>query len=176
MSVDLRLARSTDAGAMGNILFRFQQETDWLPKLYTGAEFIAFAGAMIDSGWVTVAEIDGRVQGFIGRDGEEICALYIAPEVNQRGVGRRLLNDAKQQSNRLWLKSFEANEWAQRFYARQGFVEQSRGDGSGNDENLPDITYVWVKEAVAPKGARDTGEPQAAVESEDTRNTKEAKA
>ncbi|MFV0512051.1 MAG: GNAT family N-acetyltransferase [Jhaorihella sp.] len=146
MSVDLRPARSTDAGALGDILYRFQQDTEWMPELYTGAEFIAFAGAMIDWEWVTVAEVDGWVQGFIARDGEEICALYVSERANGRGVGRVLLQDAKRRSDRLRLRVLEANEWAQRFYQRQGFVESGRGDGADNDENMPDIAYEWIRE------------------------------
>ena len=120
-----------------------------MPELYTGAEFIAFAGAMIDWEWVTVAEVDGRVQGFIARDGEEICALYVSERANGRGVGRVLLGDAKRRSDRLRLRVLEANEWAQRFYQRQGFVESGRGDGAENDENMPDIVYVWTKEVLS---------------------------
>ena len=62
MSVELRPARSTDAGALGDILYRFQQDTEGMPELYTGAEFIAFAGAMIDWEWVTVAEVEHIVE------------------------------------------------------------------------------------------------------------------
>lgn len=170
---DLRPARTTDAGAMGDILYRFQQETEWMPKLYTGAEMIAFAGAMIDRGWVTVAEVDGRVKGFIARDGEEVCALYVLPEVNQRGIGRRLLGHAKQSAERLWLKAFEANEWVHRFYARQGFVEQGRGDGSDNDENLPDITYVWTREVAKDRTVRGAKGGQGV---DDARKTTDAEA
>jgi len=131
---------------MGDILFGFQSETDWMPDLYTGAEMIAFSGDMIDRGWVTVAELDGRVVGFLARDGKEICALYLSPRINQRGIGRQLLVDAKSRSDGLRLWTFQHNEWAQRFYLRQGFVEVDRSDGARNDENLPDIAYVWTKE------------------------------
>lgn len=141
---NLRPARSTDAGSLGDILYRFQQDTDWMPNLYTGAEMISFCGTMIERGWVTVADINGQAAGFLARDGEEIVALYRSPDVGRRGVGLRLLNTAKQAASRLQLRTFEANVTAQRFYLRQGFVEQSRGDGADNEENLPDISFVWT--------------------------------
>ena len=143
---ELRPARTTDAGALGEILYRFQQDTEWMPKLFTGAELIAAAGAMIDRGWVTVAVIDGRVQGFIARDGEEICALYLAEGINRRGVGRRLLIAAREGCDRLHLRSYEANEWANRFYLRHGFAETGRDDGTGTDDGLPGISFVWTRE------------------------------
>lgn len=147
MSVTLRPARSTDAGKTGDILWQFQNNMDWMPKLHTAAETIAFCGRLIDRGWVTVAIQNGQVVGFLARDGEEISALYLLPRVEGQGVGRALLDYAKSQSPRLHLWAFQANAGAQRFYERQGFVEKSRGDGHNNEEQLPDIQYVWPKEA-----------------------------
>ena len=117
-----------------------------MPKLHTAAETIGFCGKMIDYGWVTVAEADDRVVGFLARDGEEICALYMLRQVSGKGVGRQLLDHANGQSPRLWLRTWQANAGAQRFYRKQGFVETGRGDGSATDENMPDVTYVWTRE------------------------------
>ena len=153
MTATLRPARSTDAGATGEILYRFQAETDWMPKLHSGAETIAFCGALISRGWVTVAEIDGQVIGFLARDAEEICALYLAPEATGQGVGKALLEQAKGQSDRLFLATFEANTGARRFYEREGFREAGRDDGTNNDEGLPDIAYLWRRDG----GQQDEG-------------------
>ena len=57
----LRPARSTDAGKTAAILSGFIDETDWLPRIHTRAEDVSFTADMIDRGWVTVAERDGRV-------------------------------------------------------------------------------------------------------------------
>ena len=136
---------------MGDILYRFQTDTEWMPKLYTGAQTIAFCGAMIERGWVTVAEIEGQVAGFLARDGEEVCALYLVPGKGRRGIGRMLLNHAKAAVGKLTLRTFEANEEAQRFYLRQGFVEMARGNGTDNEEKLPDITFVWRRKKEEPE-------------------------
>jgi GNAT superfamily N-acetyltransferase len=145
----LRAARPTDAGTTGMILWQFLAETDWLPCLYSAAETIAFCCDMIDRGWVTVAERDGQVLGFIARDGQEVCGLYLAPEARGQGLGRMLLDASKRRVDRLHLRSFAADARAQRFYAKAGFRAVATGDGADNDENLPDIHYVWRKEAAA---------------------------
>ena len=150
MTMFLRPARSTDAGRTGEILQRFQRETPWMPELHTGAETIAFCGHLIDRGWVTVGVIDDRVQGFLARDGEHIHCLYLARDAKGKGLGRLLLDAAKAASPRLRLATFQTNAGAQRFYKREGFVEIGRSDGAGNDEKLPDIDYVWPKEAADP--------------------------
>ena len=147
MTLTLRPAQPIDAGATGAILAQFQEQTPWMPKLYSGAETIGFCGEMIDRGWVTVAVQAQRAIGFIARDQEEICALYVLGAAQNAGIGRCLLDDAMARCDKLWLRVFQANNGAQEFYARAGFGEAGRGDGTGNDENLPDICYVWQRES-----------------------------
>ncbi|WP_083097669.1 GNAT family N-acetyltransferase [Pseudophaeobacter leonis] len=147
MTPRLRNARSTDAGKIGEILHRFEVETPWMPKQHSGAEAVAFCGVMIDRGWVTVAYDGPQVLGFLARDGEEICALYVTPEICGQGIGKLLLDVAKSAKPRLSLWTFQANTGAQRFYLREGFKEQQRSDGARNDEGLPDIEYLWSQAA-----------------------------
>jgi GNAT superfamily N-acetyltransferase len=141
----LRPARSTDAGCVGAILSQFIDTTLWMPRLHSRAQDVAFAGRMIDKGWVTVAEAgaDGVVCGFLALDGSDIEALFVQAEVRSSGIGSALLERAKTHSDRLGLWTFEANDGARRFYARHGFREAARGDGSGNEEGLPDIRLEW---------------------------------
>lgn len=143
----IRAARSTDAGTTGAILSAFIDGTDWMPRLHTRAEDIAFAGHMIARGWVSVAETEGAVKGFIARDGEEVNALYVAPAAQGQGIGTALLREAQTHADHLILWTFQANAGAQRFYARHGFTEAERTDGNRNDEKLPDVRMVWIRES-----------------------------
>jgi hypothetical protein len=38
---------------------------------------------------------------------------------------------------------FERNSGARAFYARHGFTEVTRTDGSGNEEREPDVLLTW---------------------------------
>ncbi|NOR32000.1 MAG: GNAT family N-acetyltransferase [Sulfitobacter sp.] len=142
------MARDLDAGAVGAILSEFVDTSDWMPRIHTRAEDIAHASRMIDLGRVHVAEDNGKVVGFCARNGDDLDALYVASEKRGQGVGAALLRHAQTVVNRLELWTFQANEGAQRFYLRHGFVELQRTDGSGNDERLPDIQYEWQRETV----------------------------
>ncbi len=151
MNLTFRPARPTDAGQMGDILHQFETDTPWMPKEHSGAEAISFCGTMIDRGWVMVAERAQRIVGFLARDGHEICALYVANWAQRQRIGSALLTQAKAQVDKITLWTFQANLDAQRFYLRHGFVECGRGDGAGNSENLPDISYVWTSAACAQR-------------------------
>jgi GNAT superfamily N-acetyltransferase len=145
---NLRMARDLDAGAVGAILSEFVDTSEWMPRIHTRAEDIAHAARMIDLGRVHVAEQGGTVVGFCARNGDDLDALYVAADKRGQGVGAALLRDAQSAVDRLELWTFQANEGAQRFYLRHGFVEVQRTDGSGNDERLPDIQYEWQRETV----------------------------
>ncbi|MBD3662324.1 GNAT family N-acetyltransferase [Sulfitobacter aestuariivivens] len=146
--MDLRTARSTDAGAVGAILSEFIDTTDWMPRVHSRAEDLAHAGTMIERGWVTVAETASGVVGFAACNGEDLNALYVQRAARDQGVGSALVRHLQSCEPFLQLWTFVANEGAHRFYARHGFAEVTRTDGAGNDEKLPDIRFEWRKGAV----------------------------
>lgn len=147
--VSLRAARPLDAGALGAILWAFQHQTDWMPDLYSGAQAIALCGMMIDRGWVTVAQRQGRVIGFLALEKGYIHGLYLDRAARGQGGGRLLIDHAKTRAGQLELRVAQHNAAAKRFYRRAGFNEAARGDGSANDENLPDVHFVWRTEIMA---------------------------
>ena len=112
----------------------------WLPVLHTPVEDVAFFTAEVEtsSGWGAIDE--GRLVGFaLLRDGW-LNHLYVAPEWRGRGVGSALLSRALTAAAApvdLWV--FARNEPALAFYARHGFEESERTDGSANEEREPDV-------------------------------------
>lgn len=142
--VHLRPARSTDAGHVGEILWRANPGSALRPDLFSCAEAIGLCGDMIDRGWVTVAEdATGCVIGFLAREDDTIQALYVAHAVAGQGVGKQLLDEAKTRVGQLHLRAYQADKAVGRFYRREGFVEQGRGDA--NDLRAPDIHFLWQK-------------------------------
>ena len=152
----LRAARSTDAGKLGAIMEDFQTVCDWLPDLWTGAEHIAHAGAMIDRGWVRLAQDEaGQPLGFIARDGEDVVALYVDNDKRGFGVGQALLDEAKTQVPHLVLWAHAANRGGRRFYRRQGFEETGHRTGDATDEGIPAVRYEWRRAKPRKKGDKD---------------------
>lgn len=144
MSVSIRAAHQGDALATGAILAAFQHQTGWMPVMYSQDEAMAFCRTMIRYGWMRVAQIQGDVRGFIARDGEEICGLYVAQNARRQGIGTALVQDARVTCSRLWLRVHQINRPARAFYAGLGFTEHRAENAPRNDEGLPELTCLWT--------------------------------
>ena len=85
-----------------------------------------------------------QVLGILACNENWVNQLYIHTEYQGRGIGKKLLNHAKQQSEgSLFLYTFEVNKKAQEFYERNGFKVVGRG--YENEEQLEDIKYEWTR-------------------------------
>ncbi len=106
------------------------------------AEWIRTAMIPRRSSWVW--EEGGEVVGWLDVHDGWVNQLQCARGVTGKGIGKRLLDFAKERSPeglRLW--AFQVNVGARRFYAREGFVEEYLGDGTDNEEGEPDVRMVW---------------------------------
>jgi len=94
-----------------------------------------------DSAWV--AEIDTKVVGFCERDhdGNNIGALYVVPEARNNGIGKGLLDAAKENCEIIIVWAYEVNKEARRFYQREGLVEFDRE--VDEDTSLVNVGHIW---------------------------------
>lgn len=72
-----------------------------------------------------VFEGEGEVQGFISLIGERVCALFVAPDRQGKGIGTALIKHAKALKGNLSLKVYRENVNALHFYEKCGFVPVS---------------------------------------------------
>ena len=105
-------------------------------------------GLFDDEVWV--AEVDGRVAGFIagsvGPDGGEITWIYVDPSLYRRGIGRTLVEHFVARSGGpVELEVLDGNA-ARAFYESLGFVLESTTTGklAGNEAfTATGHTLVW---------------------------------
>ncbi len=93
---------------------------------------------------VWVAEVAGAAVGYARLSPGWLDDLYVLPEHSGRGIGGALLDVAKSlrpDGFALWV--FESNKPARSFYRRRGLVELEHTDGSGNEEQAPDLRMAW---------------------------------
>ena len=67
-----------------------------------------------------VAELDGKVVGFVALMGNEIGAMFLQPNYHGKGIGKALMDKANELYSSLELEVFKANTIGRKFYARYG--------------------------------------------------------
>jgi ribosomal protein S18 acetylase RimI-like enzyme len=91
---------------------------------------------------VHLALRDGTLVGFGAFTPDCVVQLYVHVDHIGQGIGTRLLELAKANSNgKLWLHTFVTNLNAQRFYERHGFDITERGFEPVMQ--LGDLRYEW---------------------------------
>ena len=146
--IHLRSAKEGDDRPLADLYLASRQDAlGFLPKVHTDDEVRAWMSYVVLTKLdVQIAEIDGRIAGFIALERGEIEQLYIHPDFYRRGAGRALMTWAMDRTRSdLSLHCFAANHRARRFYESFGFRPVKFGDGSGNEEGAPDIRYVLYR-------------------------------
>lgn len=111
-----------------------------------------FVDEVLPRNEVRVALHDGRIVGFIAATRESVAQLYVRVGCQRQGIGRALLDWAKDRSSgHLWLYTFARNRGAQAFYERNGFVVAARGFEPM--WQLEDIRYEWSRTRPASSDA-----------------------
>jgi ribosomal protein S18 acetylase RimI-like enzyme len=147
VTVTVRTARAADADAFTAVFLASRAAAlPWLPDLHTDAEtrhFVEHQVLATGTTWLAV-DPDGAVVGFAALHGSELEHLYLRPDRRREGIGRLLLDTVRRASpHGLTLYVFERNTAARAFYEAAGFRVLATGDGSGNEEGLPDLRYGW---------------------------------
>ena len=115
-----------DAAAIGELWFESWLSTRPANPGVSKAELVERASRELVSRWnVTVVEAGERLIAFLAIVPEEhrLDQLFVAPDVQGCGVGKRLLNLAMQRlPTGFWLKTDAGNARARRFYEQQGLT------------------------------------------------------
>ncbi|MDN3239543.1 GNAT family N-acetyltransferase [Glycomyces tritici] len=133
-----------EAERITRIFWAARTQMTYLPDLYTFEQTQWWvANVMAPQSELWLAELNGVPVGFAALNGTWLDHLYLEPAHQGRGIGEALLAKAKRRRPELNLRVFEQNTGARAFYARQGFAEVGSGDGSDNEEHLPDLHLRW---------------------------------
>lgn len=69
-----------------------------------------------------VAELNGKVIGFIALLGNEVGGIFVEPEYHGTGVGKLLMDKAREIHGDLEVEVFVENPIGRKFYSSYGFV------------------------------------------------------
>ena len=68
-----------------------------------------------------VAEIEGELVGFIALIGNEVGAIFLQPKHHHKGIGKALMDKARELHGDLEVEVFSANKIGRQFYSKYGF-------------------------------------------------------
>ena len=145
----IRRATANDVEEIVGIIEPSFALLDFLPKLHTHEEGLAYFGRCVRDG---EAYILGR--GVAILEGDWLTHLYVHPEEIGTGVGHALFEHVttlRPDGFQFWV--FQQNERARRFYEAHGAVPVEFTDGSGNEEKTPDVRYEWRRPGPADPGS-----------------------
>lgn len=115
---------------------------DFIPTPYWKSNFELVKELLLQA-TVYIYEDNEGIQGFIGLEDDYIEGLFVSPEMQSQGIGRILLNYAKDRRNRLLLNVYQKNTRAIAFYKREGFEVQHSGLDKTTGEK--DYVMIWEK-------------------------------
>ncbi len=144
----IRRAKADDADTVTRVFLASRAAAmPYLPRLYDEEQTRAWVTHVVLPGcvtWVAEHPHTGEILGFAALDGEVLEHLYLRPDARGQGIGHALLDQVRRTGPQvLNLRVFTRNTSARRFYERHGFRPVDESDGSRNEENEPDMTYVW---------------------------------
>ena len=147
MILTIRKASKEDSSEIAKVLrTSFKVTYPTFPELHTPEEDRNFiANVVFAKDDVFVAEVEGRIIGFIAFNAEYVDHLYLLPGSQRLGIGRQLLEIAMNAHSQLKLWTFQENTGARAFYEKHGFIATQFTDGAGNEEKQPDVMYQWKR-------------------------------
>lgn len=164
VSIDVRQAKLADAGGVAEV-----HSASWL-HAYTGVIPHQSLSAMVrrrdDKWWarairhstrILVLEDKGEIVGYatlganrvgaLPQEGE-IYEIYLLPEYQGVGLGKKLFLSARKELHKLGLKGcvtwvLEDNDPAMQFYANAGGQDVAEGTETFNGKTLNKIAFSW---------------------------------
>lgn len=120
----------------------------FIPREYWDSNFFMVQEQLLQAE-VFIYETEAKICGFIGIVGEYIAGIFVERTCRSLGIGKQLLEYAKQTYGILSLRVYQKNERAVAFYFREGFsiLAKELDEDTGEKE----YTMIWKK-----KGKKNT--------------------
>ena len=136
----IRELRKADINKVANIWLDTNITAHYfIPEQYWKSNFELVKELLLQA-TVYVYEDNQEIRGFIGLNDEYVEGIFVSDEMQSLGIGKLLLNYAKDKKNKLFLNVYQKNARAITFYQREGFEIQH----SGLDEAAGEKDYVMV--------------------------------
>lgn len=134
----IRKYRNSDIDEVMNLWLETNIAThDFIDKSYWQGLFEIVKGMMADAE-IYVFEDNNKIVAFLGLIEGYIAGIFVNQEQQSKGIGKLLVDYAKEQYDKLSLSVYHRNHKAYLFYTREGFVVKKEQV----DENTNEKEYV----------------------------------
>ncbi len=90
---------------------------------------------------IYVYEENQKIVAFVGLIDHYIAGIFVSNSKQSKGIGKALLQHVKVSNQTLFLKVYQKNEGAIRFYHREGFKIIS--ESLDKDNNEKEFLMIW---------------------------------
>ena len=137
----IRELRKTDINKVANIWLDTNITAHYfIPEKYWKSNFELVKELLLQA-TVYVYEDNLEIRGFIGLNDEYVEGIFVSDEMQSLGIGKLLLNYAKDKRSKLLLNVYQKNTRAISFYQREGFELQHSGLDEATGEK--DYEMAW---------------------------------
>ena len=112
----------------------------FIPAQYWKSNFELLKELLLQA-TVYVYEDNQEIQGFIGLNDEYVEGIFVSDKMQSQGIGKILLDYAKNKRNKLHLNVYQKNARAISFYKREGFEIQYSSFDEATGEK--DYLLAW---------------------------------
>ena len=154
----IRPARGSDAEAVSQVILSALRETnakDYTPEIIARLErnfSRAAVQELISKRKVFVAVLGQQIVGTASLDGKMIRSVFVAPNSQGRGIGRRLIAEVERAAREAGIMALvvPSSVTAEQFYAKLGF--KAVRDSYHDDERT-----IIMERQLAPAGRNGAG-------------------
>ena len=140
----IRKLRKADIDSVAEIWLDANREAHaFIPASYWERNF-ASVKEMLPQAEVYVYETDQGIQGFLGLNGEYIEGIFVSVGAQSRGIGKCLLDCAKDRKPALRLNVYQKNDIGRFILPTRRFQIQRSGLDAATGE--PDYEMLWRRE------------------------------
>ena len=139
----IRELRKADINKVANIwLYTNITAHYFIPEQYWKSNFELVKELLLQA-TVYVYEDNQEIWAFIGLNDEYVEGVFVSDEMQSLGIGKLLLNYAKDKRSKLLLNVYQKNTRAISFYQREGFEIQCNGIDEATGER--DYVMAWKR-------------------------------
>ncbi|TYP89294.1 putative acetyltransferase [Sphingobacterium allocomposti] len=116
---------------------------DFIPKKYWVENKTLMKADYLPNAEIYVAEVAGRIDGFVALIKNHIAAFFVRSEQQGKGIGTILLDYARELRSELTLNVYQKNKKSVSFYQAKGFEIAAETW----DERTQEMEFImrWVK-------------------------------